>query len=144
MLDVLTERYGDFHQALEFVKGCALSQMTGDLRLIETIYLDSDEHPAFWYLDKKRQKIGWIDEEGQKNMDVGGKIVLRKLVSNLQNGYLKGVNYLINKNLDEKRCPNKFLADYDIQAWNSHIYNLCDEKYQTKLLGHLDLPTGCE
>lgn len=140
-MDVLVEKYGDFHQALEFVKGCALSQMTGDVRLIEEVYLNSDEHPAFWYMDKKRHKMGWIDEKNQKNIDVGGKIILRKLVNNLQNGYLKGVNYLINKNLDEKRCPNKFLAEYDIQAWNRHIYNLCDEKYQKKLFDHLDIPT---
>ena len=110
-LDTLTERYGNFHQALEFVKDCALSQITGDVRLIEEVYLNSDHHPAFWYMDKKRQKIGWMDEKGQTNIDMGGKVVFRKLVSNLQNGYLKGVNYLINKNLDEKRCPNKFLAD---------------------------------
>lgn len=75
---------------------------------------------------------------------MGGNVVFRKLVSSLQNGYLKGVNHLINKNLDEKKCPNKFLADYDIQAWNSHIYNLCDEKYQKKLFGHLDIPTKPE
>lgn len=141
-LDVLTEQCGgDFDRALEFIKGCALSEMSGDLRLIEKVYLDSNM-PAMWYLDKKRNKIGWTDEDGKKNIDIGGKVVLRKLVSNLQNGYLKGVNYLITKNLDENRCPNKFLAEYDIQAWNNHIYSLCDDKYQNKLLGHLDLRIG--
>lgn len=142
-LDALTERFGNFSQALDFVKGCALSQLSGDVRLIEHVYLNS-QRPAMWFLDRKRHKIGWIDENGQKNIDIGGRIVLRKLVSNLQNGYLKGVNYLISQNLDENRCPNKFLADYDIQSWNSHIYNLCEEKYQNKLLNHLDLPTLIE
>src|SRR5207247_9354434 len=56
------------------------------------VYLNSDDQPAFWYTDKKRQKIGWIDADGKKNIDIGGKVVLRKLISNLQNGYLKGVD----------------------------------------------------
>lgn len=138
-LDLLSERCDDFVQALEFVKDCALSEISGDVRLIEKVYLEG-KHPAMWYLDRKRHKIGWIDESGKKHVDNNGKIIIRKLASSLQNGYLKGVNYLIQKNLDSHKCPNKFLADYDIQAWNNHIYNLREEKYQLKLLSYLDLP----
>ena len=50
------------------------------------------------------------------------------------------INYLINDNLDNQRCPNKFLADYDIQTWNSHVYSLSNGAYQKKLMNQLDIP----
>lgn len=137
-LDLLIEKYGDFNRAIEFIKGCALSNISGDVRLIEKIYLES-KHPAFWYLDKKRHKMGWIDENGHKLVDIGGKLVMRKLANSLQSGYLKGVTYLVQKNLDNRHTNKQFLEDYDIQAWNDHIYNLRDEKYQAKLLSCLDI-----
>lgn len=136
-LDLLTEKYGNFGQALEFIKGCALSNMSGDIRLIEKIYLENKQ-PCMWYLDKKRCKIGWLDENGDKCVDLGGRVIMRKLANTLQNGYLKGVSYLIEKNANHG--SQKFLADYDIQSWNDHIYNLRDEKYQIKLLSYLDIP----
>ena len=54
--------------------------------------------------------------------------------------YLKGINYLVTKNLDDHKCPNKFLEDYDLQTWNQHIYNLSDFSYQKKIINNLDIP----
>ena len=137
-LKILEERTRDFPKSLDFIKNCALSQLTGDIRLIEKIYLDSP-NPAVYYLDKNKKKLAWKNEKGEEKIDTGG-VVGRKLASNLQKGYINGVNHLIKKNTDEKRCPLKFLGEYDIQMWNDHIYQLCDVKYQKKLIYHSDIP----
>lgn len=140
LLEALTDKYdGDIDKALIFVKDCALSQMSGDIRLLEKSYLEGDI-PSMWYLDQQCKNIAWLDSNGNKQINSGTKVVARKLASNLQNGYLKGMNHLINLNLDKKRCPNKFLADYDIQTWNNHIYDLRETKYQNRLISHLDIP----
>ena len=81
-----------------------------------------------------------MNEKQERIVDVKGIQLGKKLANNLQNSYLKGVNYLINKNLENKRCPNKFLEEYDIQAWNQHIFALSDAKYQKKLVANLDIP----
>lgn len=140
-LDMLTEQWG-FDRALDYIKDCALSQLSGDCKLLEKIYFDSQQTmvPPIRYLDKTRNKIEFIDENHTKILDIKGILLMRRLVNNLQNSYLKGVNYLINRNLNEKKCPNKFLADYDVQSWNDHIYNLCDLKYQKRLINQLDIP----
>ena len=146
-LDMLTERLGNFDQALEYVKDCALSSLTGDCKLLRKIYFyDGNQsiHPnelPIKYLDKNRQKIAYLDENKQKIIDLKGIQLGKKLANNLQNSYLKGVNYLIRQNLDRQKCPNKFLDDYDVQSWNSHIYELSDLKYQRKLINQLDIPT---
>lgn len=141
-LDMLTEHWGDYGRALEFIKDCALSSLTGDCRLIERIYFSGDnEHECpIRFLDAGKKKIEYINEKKERVIDIGGVRLARILASNLQNSYLQGVNYLINQNLDNKRCPLKFLGDYDIQSWNNHIYDLCDFKYQKKIVGNLDIP----
>ena len=63
-----------------------------------------------------------------------------KLANHLQNSYLKGVNYVLIDTLDNRRCPNKFLEEYDIQTWNQHIYSLSDHVYQKKLINCLNIP----
>ena len=64
----------------------------------------------------------------------------RKLANNLQNTYLKGINHVINNNLESRKCPNKFLEEYDIQTWNQHIYKLSDTTYQKKIINQLSIP----
>lgn len=137
-LQIMEERGHSFNQSLDFIKDCALSHLSGDLRLIEKLYIDIDQ-PAIFYLDKSKKKLYYKDEQGQEKADTNG-LVGRKLASNLQNGYLYGINYLINENLEEKKCPMKFLQDYDIHMWNSHIYELADTKYQKKLISYADIP----
>ncbi len=139
-LDMLTEQWG-FDKALGFIKDCALSQLSGDCKLLEKIYFDnrSGEVPIR-YLDRNRNKIEFIDEKHQKVVDLKGVQLSRRLANNLQNSYLKGVNYLIKKNLDGNSCPNKFLEEYDLQSWNQHIYELSDSRYQRKILSQLEIP----
>ena len=139
-LDMLTEELG-FDRALGFIKDCALSHLSGDCKLLERIYFaNRDAEAPIRYLDKNRKKIEFVDEMKQKIIDLKGIQLTRRLVNNLQNSYLKGVNYLINRNLDNNLCPNKFLEEYDIQSWNQHIYDLSEASYQKKIIAQLDIP----
>lgn len=138
-LDMLTEEFGNFERALTFIKDCALASLSGDCRLLEKIYLNK-EKPSIYYPDGNRKKMTYFNEKKEKVIDPKGEILARKLANNLQNSYLKGVNYLINKNLENRMCPNKFLEEYDLQIWNRHIYELSDVKYQKKIIKQLDIP----
>jgi hypothetical protein len=137
-LDMLTQEW-NFDRALGFIKDCALSNLSGDCKLIEKIYL-SNEQSSISYIDKNRTKIVYFNENKEKIVDPRGKLLAKKLANNLQNSYLKGINYLINKNLDNRSCPNKFLEEYDIQTWNRHIYELSDSRYQRKIINQLEIP----
>jgi hypothetical protein len=133
-LDMLTDKMGNFNQAVDYIKDCALSDVSGDCKLIERIY----DQQSFT-TDRKKSKIYYYNENNEQiseHKDIFG----RKLANNLQNSYLKGINYLINRNLDSKIDPNKFLDSYDILSWNSHIYNLSNIYYQRKMMSHLNIP----
>jgi hypothetical protein len=117
-LDVLSTRMG-FDNAIGFIKDCALANVSGDCRLIERVYSDNG-------------RIRFAEKEPQTDQ------LARKLAGNLQNSYLRGVNYLINSSLDSNYNPVKLLEDHDLQSWNRHIYELSDHKYQRKILEHLD------
>ena len=135
-LDMLTQQWG-FDRAIDYIKDCALSSLTGDCKLIEKIYIENYPN-AINYTDKKKTKIQYFDEN--KNKIIDNKVQFgRKVANNLQNSYLKGVNHLINENLNNHRCPNKFLQDYDIQAWNQHIFDLSDLVYQKKIVNNLNI-----
>ena len=138
-LDMLTQQYGDFNRALEFIKDCALSNLTGDCKLIEKIYLNQGPQLNLYFVDKNRTKIEYYNENKELVRDTK-ELFGRKLANNLQNSYLKGVNHLINENLENKRCPNKFLEDYDLQMWNQHIFDLSEIHYQKKLVSRLNIP----
>ena len=140
-LDILTQQLGNFDKALEYIKDCALSEIMGDCKLIEKIYLSNDENKisSLYYVDKSRTKIQYYDEKKNKVID-NKESFGRKLANNLQNSYLKGVNHLLNNNLNNRLCPNKFLEEYDIQLWNQHIYELSNVIYQKKIINHLNIP----
>ena len=138
-LDMLTEQIG-FDKALGFIKDCALSQLAGDCKLVEKIYMNqSNNQLPFRFADKSRTKIEYFNENKEKIIDKRGIQLGKRLANNLQNSYLKGVNYLILKNLDNHSCPNIFLEQYDVMTWNHHIYELSDVKYQRKIIDHLNI-----
>jgi hypothetical protein len=94
---------------------------------------------VFPFIDKGKTKVQYFDEN--KNKIIDNKTQLgRKLANNLQNSYLKGVNHLITKNLDNQRCPNKFLEDYDLQTWNQHIFERSNIQYHKKIVNNLNIP----
>jgi hypothetical protein len=139
-LDMLTERMGDFNQAIEYIKDCALSDLAGDCKLIEKIYNNEDNTLSFT-TDQKKMNFFFQDEDNKKCSE-GRDVFGRKIANNLQNSYLKGINHLINKNLDHKGDPNKFLETYDLMTWNSHIYHLSDSQRQRKILQQLNIPSN--
>ena len=136
-LDMLTERWNSFDKALEYIKDCALSDLTGDCKLIKKIYCENANNIQF--TDKTKTRITYYNEKKEKTID-SKESFGRKLANNLQNSYLKGVNYLITQTLTNRHCPNKFLEEYDVQLWNSHIYRLSDQKYQKQFINNLDVP----
>ena len=140
-LDMLTNRIGNFEQAVDYIKDCALSDLSGDCKLIEKIYMEQPvlDTTNIYFSDKGRTKVIYYNERKEQVSD--NRIAFgRKLANNLQNSYLKGINYLINKNLDSHTCPNKLLEDYDLLTWNNHIYNLSDNSYQRKIINQLSIP----
>ena len=142
-LDMLTEEWGSFDKALEYIRDCALSQLTGDCKLIEKIYLSlrpdgQDSSKSIRFTDKSQTKIEYYNEDNEVVKDTR-ELFGRKLANNLQNSYLKGVNYLLKRNMESRTCPNKFLEEYDLQTWNGHIYELSDIKYQKKIIGQLNI-----
>ena len=94
-LDMLTERLGNFTKALECIKDCALSNLTGDCNLIEKIYFNQSENQEkpIRFMDKNRNFIEYYNENKEKVRDTK-ELFGKKLANNLQNSYLKGVNYL--------------------------------------------------
>ena len=144
-LDMLTEKWNSFDQALKYIKDCALSSLSGDCKLIEKIYFSSYQpslqNPPIRFIDKGRTKIEYFNEKNERVVDTK-ELFCKKIANNLQNSYLKGVNYLINRNLDNNLCPNKFLEEYDLQTWNRDIYELSDQHYQKKIIGQLNIPSN--
>lgn len=137
-LDMLTDRFGNFNRAIEYIKDCALSDLAGDCKLIEQIYKNSGQ-PMSFSTNSKKSKFFYQDENRivvcEDRQSFG-----RKLANNLQNSYLKGINHLIDQNFERKIDPNKFLDQYDLMAWNAHIYHLSDINYQRKIINQLDVP----
>ena len=139
-LDMLTDRMGNFDRAIGYIKECALSDLVGDCKLIEKIYTDDNQQMGF-SLDQRRTKITYHDEGGQlitENKELFG----RKIAGNLQNSYLKGVNFLIQRSLNQKIDPNKLLNEYDLVTWNNHIYQLSNINHQQKIINNLSLTWG--
>jgi len=83
-LDMLSNEMGNFDQALEYVKECALSSLSGDCKLIQKIYKSSDRYP-FSYMDKSGQMISFLDENKHHIIDSHGTKLGKKLAHNLQN-----------------------------------------------------------
>jgi hypothetical protein len=61
---------------------------------------------GFPFIDKKRKKLSFIDENKQMIIDHKGDLLTQRLGNNLQNTYLKGINHLITNVLDTRQCPN--------------------------------------
>ena len=141
-LDMLTEQWGSFEKALEYIKDCALSHLTGDCKLLEKIYMNNGNEngpKSIRFTDKSRTKIEYRNENNEIVRDTK-ELFGRKLANNLQKSYLKGVNFLLTRNLESRGCPNKFLEEYDLQTWNGHIYELSDIKYHKKIINQLNIP----
>jgi hypothetical protein len=121
---------GDVDRAVTYIKDCALSDINGDCNMIDHIYGKSistnTKHTYIYFYDEKHERV-------METKEVFG----RKIANNLQNGYLFGINHVINKGLKSRCNPNKILDDYDLVTWNAHICNLGDTSYQGKIVSRL-------
>jgi hypothetical protein len=138
-LDMLTQKIGNFEQAVEYLKDCALSDVSGDCRLIERIYLDTKSHQYGFSINGNRNQIVYYNEH-QEQITEPRETFGKKIANNLQKTYLRGINHLITRNLTNRMNPNKFLEEYDMATWNDHIYHLSDSGYQKQLLNQLNIP----
>lgn len=139
-LDMLKDKFGNFDQAIEYIKDCALANLTGDCKLIHKVYSDENNGLCF-KTNKNRSEMYYHDEKQQPRVE-SKEAFSGRIINNLQNSYLKGINYLINRNLDQKINPINFLEQYDISAWNGHIYQLSDQQYRRKIMSTLEIPIG--
>lgn len=115
---------GNFDSVIDYINECALSDINGDCKLIEKIYTNQEDKMSFTQ-DRKHTHITYYGED-INSITEHKELFGRKLANNLQNSYLKGINHLIRRNLDQHKDPNQFLDDYDLMTWNHHIYNLSD------------------
>jgi hypothetical protein len=130
-LDMLTDRMG-FDLAIDYIKDCALSDVVGDCKLIEKIYASS------FTMNRKKSHITYHDEQNQTVTETKESFG-HKLANNLQKSYLKSINFLINRNLETRGDPNKFLEMYDVMTWNAHIYRLSEQTQQHKIMNQLEI-----
>lgn len=86
-LDMLTDQMGNFDQAIDYIKDCALSDLVGDCKLIEKIYATPGDDISFT-VDNKNSKIIYHNEKNEQ-ISENRDLFARKLANNLQNTYLK-------------------------------------------------------
>lgn len=126
---ILTEKMGA-DKAIGFIAGCVMDDdsLRGDIKLLNKVYLEghSPEDCAIQFLDIKRKKIRYRNEQGQFVIDIGGENIFTCLYNCLQNTYLAGVEYL------KAQDPNIPLDDPDIQNWTSRIHKRNEKKAKLK------------
>ena len=125
-LDMLTEQVG-FEQALEYVKVCALSDMSSDVRLIEKMYYSNQQQtcsfPPIDFMDQKRGKLSFYDQ-------------------NKQNTYLKGVPTNSEKNMIFNYGTVIFMNDQIGMGKSSNFASGQSEGCQGKFDLHFFLSPG--
>jgi hypothetical protein len=151
LLDILASREG-LPNALTYIKGCALARLAGDCRILEKAYKLESEKPAIMYANKSKTQYVYYDERQRRTIESNSKVMAKKLADILQRSYLKGMESFRTDLLGEERedyvppvttypfeqMPE--LEPYDMQAWNAHIHELRDEKYQKKVLSSMRIP----
>ena len=113
-LDMLADQCNS-EQASEYIKNYTSSNIDGDIRSIQKTDFNGNK-PAdcpILFMDKKRIQSLFVNENRDLIDDPHGTLLAQRLGNNLQSTYLKGVNYLIDRNLNEKLCPN-ILMNYMI------------------------------
>lgn len=128
-LNMLSDRMG-FTDALEFVKDCALSGISGDVKLLMKVYCDgiNDDQIPIRFHNEKCMRLSYIGDNGHVIKDANGEGLSIKLGENIQNTYLHGAQEL-----------NKYdpLPQYDMEAFITHTHSLRDPFVKKKILRQL-------
>lgn len=133
-LDMLSDRMGP-QKALEFIKDCGLSGISGDVKLLMKVYydgIDVKELPIRFH-DTKRLKLSYLGDNGVIIKEHNGEGLSNKLGINIQNTYLHGAKELNDKD------P---LPQYDMEQWIIHTSNLNDPFTRKKILRQLMIEAG--
>ncbi len=132
-------------KALTFIKNCALARLAGDCRILERIYFPPDKNPALMYANRSRTQFVYYDEKQNRIVEGNPKVVAKILAENIQRSYLKGSQSLRDSDgkpmyVGEDHPFLPVIEEFDMFTWNSHIYELNDEKYQKKVLSSIRIP----
>ena len=135
---------GGIHNALTYMKNCALAQLSGDCRILQRAYKLETEQAAIHKLNDKGTKLVYYDERRRRttesNSDLG-----KKLASILQRSYLKAMggfrkDILGNKRDDPQWDQMPELDEYEYTMMDEHVHQLNDSNYQKKLVRSLKIP----
>ncbi len=143
-LQMLTLKDGA-KKALTFIKNCALARLPGDCRILERIYFPPDKKPALMYANRSRTQFVYYDENQKRIVEGNAKVIAKILAENIQRSYLKGSQSLRDGEgkpiyVEEDHPFLPVIEEFDMFTWNSHIYELNDEKYQKKVLNSIRIP----
>jgi hypothetical protein len=140
LLDILANRDG-LYTALIFMKGCVLSRLAGDCRILEKAYKLETEQAAIMFVNKSKTKFVYYDERQKRTVESNAKVLAKKLTDILQRSYLKGMeSFRTSLSGENNGSDRPELEPYDLQLWNEHIHELQDEKYQKNMLNSLKIP----
>ncbi len=150
LLDILTKQI-TLPLALTFVKNSALGKLSGDIRILQKVYLPDDKRPAIMYHNKSKTQFVYYNENNDRVVETNMATMAKKLADILQRTYLKGMQSFKIDLCGEDRedqlpiAPQSSLMPtvepYDLDTWNAHIHDLRDEKYQKKILRSMGIPT---
>ena len=134
---ILIEKMGE-QEAKEYILKCAKNNLQGDLNMLNKIYFEGKEYRDYpiKLLDKKRQKVEYINESGDIIIDSNGLKIGKLLSCGLQNSYLFYVTQIIEDNLNQQD-DGRFLDEFEIYNCQTHVYNLSNRKYQRQIIKHL-------
>src|SRR5207249_4710147 len=137
-LEMLAGRLDNYDRALEYVKNSALGALGDHCKLLNNIYFDPEypvDEPPIQYNDKNCSKLSFINERHERVIDPKGRLLMKRLASNLQRSYITCLNDCREKN---KQCSSskKVIEDYDEETMNKNIQALSQEKLQKGLINN--------
>jgi hypothetical protein len=151
LLELLSQN-DSLHNALIYMKGCALKKIDGDCMILEKVYHLTTQNPAIVLTNKKKSQYVYYNERRRQVTEKNTAVMAKKLADILQRSYLigmegfqtdlSGARKISTSNVNLDSLPE--LDPYDLQLWNEHIHELRDEKYQKKLLKRLKIQTESE
>ncbi len=130
---------GDEEKAMNYIKniGIATDFLEGDFRMIKKVYFDGKKKSEFpiRIKDFKRNKLEYLEENGEWILDIRGEIVGKRLCENIVSTLLIAntqFNEIIINEKDEDK--KELLLDlFQINKTQAHIMKLLERKTQGKL-----------
>jgi len=130
---------GDEEKAMNYIKnvGIATDFLEGDFRMIKKIYFDGKKKSQFpiRVKDLSRNKLEYLEENGEWILDIRGEIVGKRLCDNIVSTLLiantRFNEVIINEPDEDKKAV--LLDLFQINKTQKHIMKLLERKTQGKL-----------